>query len=522
VKTAKQNNKLIQNFMKKNANFYLRTAAMLSMAVVMFFGAALFTGCEDKDEEPQVTPSLVVSPKTIPGVAAGGDYTIQVVANVAWTASVTAGSDFITLVSASGTGDGSFTVALAEFNNGESRTGTITVTGEGLTETVTVNQSGSLWSLVVDPTEFTDLAASPATILTVTVTANVPWTAVGQDPGDGTNGHFPLVWNIEEIDPPGAGSYSSTGSGTFSVYIPANPGLESRSGTVTVTGTGDGAGLSQVITFIQLAMSPPVSASVSPLELHDAPKAGATAPVLLVFSAPWTAEASGTGVSVSPTSGTGGTNETLTVTIDENSSTELRTGSIAVSAGDLTFTIPVSQRGVEPEEMEYIEFNNLKWAKYNQGFAGKIPSTVTYGGVFPVSQINDDLCPDGWRLPAKDEWVTNNASVRSAENSVNGFYMDGNGNDPTFSTHLFIPFINYRPDESTYQDTGSGKDGKVVIVHTQYATSNAITNLQEAIRINPWDNGVDPQKFWFGQSWGDGVPMGETYGYHVRCVQDVE
>jgi hypothetical protein len=511
-------NKLIKNVMRKNTNFYLRTAAMLSMAVVMCCSAALLSSCKEDDEnidEPKVTPSLAVSATTLPVAAIGGDVTFTVTTNVAWTASTTA--DFVTLSPTSGATTTVVTATVSENTGEESRTATITVSGEGVdAKTVTVAQGGA--SAPPPPT----FEVSPETItvpstwgiypVTVTTEDDITWTAIGAP----ASVAFPLVWDVLEdySDAPGPGFYTHTGSGTFRVYAAANPGTTLRSGTVTVT-SEDGL-FSKVITFTQ---NPVMRASISPLELRDAPKAGATAPVLVLSSIPWTATASGTGVSVSPTSGNGGANESFTVTIANNSGSTERTGSITVTAGDFTFTIPVSQRGTADPTMEYVQYNGLKWAKYNQGFKGAIPSKITYGGVFPASQINDNLCPAGWRLPALSDWITINTPLRSAENSVNGFYMNGNGNNPTLSTHPFIPFINYAPGESTYQDTGAGNDGGVVLVQTLYATSNAITDVQNAVRINPWDEG-GAVKFWIGPGYSDAVSIGETYGFHVRCVQD--
>jgi hypothetical protein len=518
--------------MKKNANFYLRTAAMLGMAVVMCCSAALLNSCKEDDEntdDPKVTPSLAVSATTLPVAATGGTATFTVTTNVAWTVATTA--DFVDLSPTSGATTTVVTATVDENTSTEPRTATITVSGEGVAaQTVTVAQGGAsappLPTFEVSPTtlEVLPIPASGFVTITVTTEEDITWTAVGtaKNMNEGqTMGFFGYVWEIIDgvVQPaPGDGaSYTSTGSGTFSVYTGRNEGMVPRSGTVTVAST-DGM-FSEVITLTQ---NPFPKISVSPLELHDAPKAGTTAPVLVLSSTSWTA--SGTGVSVSPTSGTGGTNESFTVTIAPNSGSTELTGSITVTAGEFTFTIPVSQRGVEPAEMEYIELNGLKWAKYNQGFAGVIPSKVTYGGVFQENKIAENLCPTGWRLPALSEWVTGNLPVRSVESSVNGFYMDGKENSPTLATYPFIPFVNYEPGVSTitYQTTGfSGTPNGDIKVQTMYATSNAIANLQEAIRINPWDDGGEhaPHQFWFGQNWGDGVPMGNAYGYHVRCVK---
>ncbi|MCL2153186.1 MAG: cohesin domain-containing protein [Oscillospiraceae bacterium] len=83
---------------------------------------------------------LALSPNSWHPTAAGGSTTTSVMSNIAWSASSNAES-WLTVSPASGSNNGSLTLT-AQANTGTSRTGIITVTGDGFTQTVSVNQDG--------------------------------------------------------------------------------------------------------------------------------------------------------------------------------------------------------------------------------------------------------------------------------------------------------------------------------------------------------------------------------------------
>jgi uncharacterized protein (TIGR02145 family) len=522
--------------MKKIVTFpFMRTAAMLGMAVVMCCSAALLSSCKEDDETTggddngggTTTPALTVSPANLGFIADGGSATFTVTTNVAWTSSVAYAStdtpQFVTLTPSSGATTTVVTVTVPANEEQAERTATITLTGEGVTaKTITVVQNGAAAppppTLTLDPATFTGVYKSATGNgayydINVITDDNIEWVAECADIFE--SGFFPAIFTPDRTVY--GGSYTSTGPGIFVVYLSNHSGF-TRSSTVTVKST-DGL-LSATLSFTQ---DPFPKTSISPLELKDAPKGGATAKILVNSTIPWSTTTTGGLVSVSPSSGDGSAEPAvITATISNNAGTTDRSGTIKLTAGEFEFTIPVTQRATDPTTVDAIEIGNLKWAKYNQGFAGAIPSTVTYGGIFTADQIANTLCPTGWRLPTVDEWTTGNSSTRETINGVNGLYMNGKDASPSLTTHAFIPFINYVTEGtvSTYQDTGfSGNPDGDKKVHTQYATSDAAADLQKGIRINPFDAGTE-NKLWFGWSYGDGVPMGPIYGYHVRCVQD--
>lgn len=100
----------------KNLFIFLSVAGLLTMA-----------SCNDSGENTP-TPEFEVAPLTIPAQDVGGDYEISVTGNVGWTASVKGSAEWCTIAPASGKGNGTITVTLAENIATEPRNATITVT----------------------------------------------------------------------------------------------------------------------------------------------------------------------------------------------------------------------------------------------------------------------------------------------------------------------------------------------------------------------------------------------------------
>jgi uncharacterized repeat protein (TIGR01451 family) len=84
--------------------------------------------------------SLIPSETIILQSALDGEYAVNITSNVSWTASCDA--DWVHLYPASGFGDGELTVVADENASTSARTATITITGGGVSETITVQQAG--------------------------------------------------------------------------------------------------------------------------------------------------------------------------------------------------------------------------------------------------------------------------------------------------------------------------------------------------------------------------------------------
>jgi hypothetical protein len=121
---------------------------------------------------------------------------IEVNSNSSWTASRGSYS-WITITSgSSGSNNGTVIYSVTENTSPSSRTGTITVSGEGITRTFTVTQTGSSTGLTIYP-ESCDHNANFSAYNGVWVTTNVSWTVSpnvnwisinGSDSGNGNGG----------------------------------------------------------------------------------------------------------------------------------------------------------------------------------------------------------------------------------------------------------------------------------------------------------------------------------------------
>jgi hypothetical protein len=193
-------------------------------ATITISGGGL-TQTVDITQAEQPTPTLTVTPATVNIAAAGDTVDLTVTANVDWTA--VSSDAWVVVTPATGSSDGTVNVAVTA-NTGAQRTATITISGEGLTQTVNITQAQPAPTLTVTPATV-HIAAAGDTV-DLTVTANVDWTVVSSD-----------VWAIVT---PASGS----NNGTFSVSAAANPGSE-RTATITVSG----GGIERTITFTQVA-----------------------------------------------------------------------------------------------------------------------------------------------------------------------------------------------------------------------------------------------------------------------------
>ena len=152
--------------------------------------------------------------RTFPAVAAASKE-LGVSANVSWTAKT--GVSWLTLRKGSGTGNGTIVYDVAANTGSGLRTGTITVTGGGLTRTFTAMQEGAQLALAGSYRTFTADAANSKEL---EVVANVSWTATAD-----------VAWLTVK-------KTSGTGNGTIVYNVAANTGSGSRKGKITVAGGG--------------------------------------------------------------------------------------------------------------------------------------------------------------------------------------------------------------------------------------------------------------------------------------------
>ena len=297
-------------------------------------------------------PSLVLgSSSRIFAAAAANSKELGVTATVPWTAKSSA--SWLTVKTASGSGNGKIVYNVAANAGTASRTGQITVTGSGLTQTFTVVQEGAdggesggggggntaaALTLGTTSRTFTSAAAGGKEL---GVTANVAWTAKSS-----------ASWLTVK-------TASGSGNGTIVYNVAANTGTASRTGKITVTG----GGLTQTFTVVQSGSSGGSTSGGSTGGGSGGGGNGNTTATLTLWAASrtftaaaaggkelgvtanvaWTAKSSVSWLTLKTAKGNG--NGKLTYSVAANTGTGSRTGKITVSGGGLTRTFTVTQSG---------------------------------------------------------------------------------------------------------------------------------------------------------------------------------
>ena len=258
-----------------------------------------------------------------------GSSSAVITSNVSWVASSNA-SSWLSVTPTAGTGDRTIYIDVRA-NTGAARTGTITISGGGITRSITVTQEGTgtpptptpptpTPSLVVSVASWTPLSTAANT--TASITSNVSWTASSSA----------ASWLT--ISPS-----SGTGNGNITVSVTANTSTSGRTGTVTITG----GGITKTITVVQSA----AAASSSKLEVSKTswtpPSLAGGTSVTITSNVSWAASSNASSwLTVSPSNGTG--NGTIFIDVKANMGAA-RTGTITIAGGGFTRTITVVQAG---------------------------------------------------------------------------------------------------------------------------------------------------------------------------------
>jgi hypothetical protein len=330
-------------------------------------------------QEAYVTPAaLSVSLTTTGFGAGGGNQTVDVTGNVAWT--VTTPDGWISISPGAGTNNGSFTITAAE-NTGGGRNGTVTVTGGGMDRAITVSQEAYVAPAALSVSITTTGFGAGGGSQTVDVTGNVAWTVTTSD------GWISIS--------PGAG----TNNGSFTITAAGNTG-GGRNGTVTVTG----GGMDRAITVSQEAYVAAAVLSVS-ITTTGFGAGGGNQTVDVTGNVAWTVTTPDGWISLSPAAGTN--NGSFTITALGNTGGG-RNGTVTVSGGGMDRAITVSQEA------------------YVAAAALSVSITTTGFGAGGGSQTVDVTGSVAWEVTTSDTWIslspktgTNNGSftITAAENT---------------------------------------------------------------------------------------------------------
>lgn len=318
-------------------------------------------GWTDFDYITVGSPSLSVSPSSLTFTSAGGSNNVGITSNVSWSASDN--QSWISVTPSGGSNNGSVSVSVSA-NAGAQRSGSVTISGGGLTRTVSVTQAAGAIQ--------TKYEAENATLNGTTVSASNPgYSGTGYVTGlDASNdkiiftvnaataGSYPLVFRYQNscgVCEKAQFVRINNGAEVYTQFLPAATGwsdknygsisLNAGNNTIEIRSSwgwtdfdyitvGTGGGGSNL--------------NVNPTALNFSSGTG-TNQINVTSNVTWSASDNQSWISLSPSGGSG--NGTINVSVTANGSTSSRTGSVTISGGGITRSVSVNQNGVsDPDE----------------------------------------------------------------------------------------------------------------------------------------------------------------------------
>jgi sulfatase modifying factor 1 len=249
------------------------------------------------------------------------DQSINVTGNVSWQASKPASDSWVTITDgSSGNGDGVLIYSVETNPVATSRSTTITITGGQITREFVIEQAGAPVTLSLDDDSQQFSSAEGSHSIEVFSNSNWNWTTSSS-------------WISSSESP------NQHGDESFSYSVSANDSPAERSGTITFIA----GNVSRTHTITQDSAPPDPALNVSPSELDFTYGAGNES-LSVSSNVSWTASDDSSWISVSPTSGSN--NGSVTVTVQANSSTSPRNGTVTISGGGIRDTVIINQMGV--------------------------------------------------------------------------------------------------------------------------------------------------------------------------------
>ena len=455
------------------------------------------------------TPIISLSKSEIDFAGTPNSETITVTANCSWSASSSA--NWLTVSQK----DNTITLAVTANESNSNRTGTISVVHYGTTNTsqkITVRQVPASINASTESLVFNNTASS----VNVTINAEASWTVASSaswidiSPASGESGTSTMKVSVSpntstsertgyvnlsiggsqriQIPVRQRGIYIETeeselsfnaagGSQNLSVLSNTNWSVSSTPSWITVSpsqGEGDGsvkvtasdnpytANRSGVIHLTQTGLSIDVAVSVSQagktfnvnttvLNFEDKQSMQT---INIQTDGTWTASASESWITISPTSDSG--NSTLSVTVSENTSDDERSGQIVVVMADKSVTINVIQKG------KYFTVSN------------NLLTYTSKGGVIDVSISTND----SWSAKVEDgsTWLTLSKTSGTGNVDVKVTASDNASVNSRTATLIFETTHNQKVRVVVTQDARYLRvDTREVLFYSKGGTSEAIT-----------------------------------------------
>lgn len=269
----------------------------------------------------------------------GGNFTIEVKANVSFTYTIDKGSEWIKYISTKALKTSTITFEASKNNDTERRDGKITVTSSAGNESFTIYQEGSGPTIILS----SSTASVPDTggEFTVDVTHNVDVTVKIQDG---------ITWLREN------GS-KAVSTNSYKFVVDANEGTDSREADIYFQNTANG--LSEKVHVVQAQKNAIVIAQKD----YEIPADGGNFTVAVGHNVDITIEISDSWITQVTTRAM--VNENIVYSVSKNETGSLRTGTVTFKSGDLQQVVTVKQPSVpyDPSSVNpgFFGLEGLSW-----------------------------------------------------------------------------------------------------------------------------------------------------------------
>ncbi len=260
---------------------------------------------------------LTVSPTSKNVSSTSGSTTYTISSDLSWTAIDNA--TWINLSSASGSGNATLTATFDENFSSNSRTGSITIEGGGISKIVTLVQEGQTVPayLTVTPSNI-DVSASSGTV-PFTIASNITWDS--RDDSD---------WLSKSPN-------NGVGDGTLNAIYSSNTSPNSRVATITLTG----GGFSKDVTVTQAGTNAYLTVNPSEFNIEDT---SGTVSFNITSNSSWTLSQKSSWISLSALNGNG--DSLISISFSANNSYDSRTDTISIMGSGLTKIVTILQQGI--------------------------------------------------------------------------------------------------------------------------------------------------------------------------------
>ena len=425
-----------------------------------------------KPENPTEEPSLELGSSKMVFNSFGGERPLSITTNNTWT--IEADVDWISFSQDSGEAseEKQQIMVFVDENpevNTDPRTGSITVTSGGLTETVEVTQSASEFVAELTVVAENLNAAADGAELSAVVTSNVAWTASTE---------------AEWVTLAPASGEASAEAVNVKITVAANDTFVERSAVVKVSGEG----VEETITVVQ-GFNQPFTLSVSEL---SAVCDGEALTFTITARTAWTASTEADWVTLVPANGEASAEAiTVTATVAENVLTSKRTAVIKVVAAGIEGTVTIVQDAnvprPEPMEGDGSEANPYLIKTPGNMLAMRESAKLDTPTYFRMENDIDMSQVNNWIPVNHDEEFKRQIHFDGNDKTISNFYSNKSehgGNYSSIFGVLYGSCKNLKIDNAKVVSTSGcgiiggyvGTTGKPAVLENVTITNSSVTN----------------------------------------------